>query len=254
MNAASASSKKPVIFSLLLHGIILALLIGFESNQTIFITPEVNDAPIIEASLILTRPIQRPVPKLEVKPEVKSPEVKKPELKAQPEPEPEIQTKNIVVIKAEEKKPLVDKNREKELKKTAEKSLEQAFKQEKLQEELQQDFQKKLQEHEAELRQSSAVSQSEVNQFMRAIAAKVTKNWRQPIDTKIKGLACVVLIKTVSNGTIIDVQVIQSSGNVAFDRSTEIAVKKSSPLPIPQSEMARAQFKLFEFSFHPPEA
>jgi colicin import membrane protein len=250
MNAASPS-KNPLIFSVLLHVVILVLLIGFERNQTIFITPESDDAPIIEASLIFTRPIQRPVPKLEIKPEVKKPE---PEPKPKAEPKPEIQTKNIVVIKAEEKKPIVDKKREKELKKTAENSLEQAFKQEKLQEELQQDFQKKLQEHEAELRQSAVASQSEINQFMRAIAAKVTKNWRQPLDTKITGLACVVLIKTVANGTIIDVKVIQSSGDVAFDKSTEIAVRKSSPLPIPQSELARAQFKLFEFSFHPPEA
>ncbi len=185
---------------------------------------------------------QKIEPKLDMKPEIK-PEPK-------PEPEPEIVTKNIVEIKTEKKPPKPDKKRENELKKMAEQSLEQAFKQESLQD----DLQKKLQEHDTELKASAAASaamQSEINQYMVALANKVKRNWRQPIDTNISGLKCLVLIRTSSQGDVLDAKVIQSSGNVAFDRSTEIAVKKASPLPIPKNEMARNQFKQFEFSFNP---
>jgi colicin import membrane protein len=247
MNSASESNKKSLIFSVIFHVVILGLLMGFETNQIIRISPQQDDTPIIDASLVFNRPVARPLfqePKPERKPEpIKS--------KAEPEPEPEIITKNIVVIKTEKTPPKPDKKREKELKKMAEKSLEQAFKQENLQEDLQENLHKKLQEHDLEIRQSAAVSQSELNQHMTLIASKVTKNWRQPIDTKITGLSCIVLIKTLANGDVIDVRVIQSSGNLGFDRSTEIAVRKSSPLPIPRNEMARAQFKQFEFSFRP---
>lgn len=247
MNASTnPSDKKAFIFSIALHLVILLALIGFETTQTVFVSPEIDDTPIIESSLVFKpAPFKPKIKQLEIKPEPKI------EPKSEPEPEPEIKTNNIVAIKVEEKKPQPDKKRENELKKMAENSLEQAFKQEKLQEELRQDLQKKLQEHDKEFKQAATVSQSEMNQYMRAIANKVTQNWRQPIDTKITGLSCVVLIRTVANGAVVDVKVIESSGNPAFDRSTELAVRKSSPLPIPQNELARTQFKQFEFSFHP---
>lgn len=247
MNAStSPSTKKPFIFSIGLHVVILLALIGFETTQTIFVSPESEGTPIIESSLVYQSAPSKP------KSKIKQPEIQpEPQAKPEPEPEPEIKTNNIVAIKTEEKKPEPDKKRENELKKMAEQSLEQAFKQEKLQEDLQQDFQRKLQEHAQELKQAPAFSQSEMSQYMKVIANKVTQNWRQPIDTKIKGLSCVVSIRTVSNGAVIDVKVIESSGNTAFDRSTELAVRKSSPLPIPQNELARSQFRHFEFSFHP---
>ena len=133
----------------------------------------------------------------------------------------------------------------------AEQSLEQAFKQENLQEQLQENFQKKLQEHDLEFRQAAAPSLSEINEHMMRINRKVTQNWRKPIDIHAKSLACVILIKTVANGMITEVSVIESSGDLSFDRSAEMAVKKSSPLPMPTSALVRSEFKQFEFSFNP---
>ena len=240
--------NKPLVFSILLHVGILILLIGIETNHVIQITPQSEEPAIINASLVFNRPITH-------KPIIATKSEPKPESKVEPDsvPEPEIMTKNIVVIKNEKKPPppkLVenkpDKKREKELKEMAQQSLEQAFKQESLQD----DLQKKLQEHDLE-QQSAAFSQTEINQYMAIIANKVKKNWRQPIDTKLAGLACVVIIKMLSNGEVMDVRVIESSGHLGFDRSTEIAVRKSSPLPTPKNEIARAQFKQFEFSFKP---
>lgn len=250
MKEAPQSQHKFIILSVLVHAIVLILLVGFETTEVIRISPPSDDAPIIEASLMLNRSASKSIPKPEPK-IIPKPEIK-PEIKPEPapEPEPEILTKNIVEIKTEKKPPKPDKKRENELKKMAEQSLEQAFKQESLQD----DLQKKLQEHDMELKASAAASaavQSEINQYMVLLASKVKRNWRQPIDTNISGLVCVVLIKMSSNGEVLGAKVIESSGNVAFDRSTEIAVRKASPLPIPKNDMARNQFKQFEFSFNP---
>ena len=255
MNQASQSQHKSIILSVLVHAIVLILLVGFETTEVIRISPPSDEAPIIEASLMLNRAVSKSIPKPEPKMIPKPVEIK-PEIKPEPkpEPEPEIVTKNIVEIKTEKKPPKPDKKRENELKKMAEKSLEQAFKQESLQEGLQEDLQKKLQEHEIELKQSAAASaalQSEMNQYITALSNKVKRNWRQPIDTNISGLKCLILIRASSNGDVMDAKVIQGSGNLEFDRSAEIAVRKSSPLPIPKNEMARNQFKQFEFSFNP---
>lgn len=254
MNEAPQSQHKFIILSVLVHAIVLILLVGFETTEVIRISPPSDDAPIIEASLMLNRSASKSIPKPEPK-IIPKPEIK-PEIKPEPapEPEPEILTKNIVEIKTEKKPPKPDKKRENELKKMAEQSLEQAFKQESLQEDLQKDLQKKLQEHDMELKASAAASaavQSEINQYMTALANKVKRNWRQPIDTNISGLTCIVLIRASAQGDVLDAKVTQSSGNLGFDRSAEIAVRKSSPLPIPKNDMARNQFKQFEFSFNP---
>lgn len=255
MSASVPSNKKPLIFSILFHLLLLGLLIGFETTQTIYVTPPADDTPIIEASVVFNRAASKPIskPKPEIKPAPKS--VPKPEPEPQPEPEPELITKNMVTIKAEVKPPKPDKKREKELKKMAERSLEQAFQQENLEKTLQEDaqenLQKKLQEQDIALKQSAAASQSEINHYMSLIAEKVNKNWRKPLETNTTGLNCLVLIKVLPNGVIADVKVIQGSGDLAFDRSTEIAVRKSSPLPTPKDELVRTAFKSFEFVFKP---
>ncbi len=243
----SLPSNKPLILSVLFHIVLVGLLIGFETTETIYVSPPADETPIIEASVVFNRAVSKPLPKPEPK------IIPKPEIKPEPEPEPEPEriTQNIVAIKAEVKPPKPDKKREKELKKMAERSLEQAFQQENLEKNLQDDLQKKLKEHDIELKQSAAASQSDVNQHMSLIAAKVNRNWRKPLDTNTAGLNCLVLIKVLPNGEISDVKVIQGSGDLGFDRSAEIAVRKSSPLPTPKNELVRAEFKNFEFVFKP---
>jgi len=45
--------------------------------------------------------------------------------------------------------------------------------------------------------------------------------------------------------------VVKSSGNIAFDRSVEAAVRKADPLPMPRSKRLAAQFRDIEFVFEP---
>jgi colicin import membrane protein len=47
------------------------------------------------------------------------------------------------------------------------------------------------------------------------------------------------------------VSVVKSSGNIAFDRSVEAAVRKADPLPMPKSPRLLAKFRNLNFEFDP---
>ncbi len=53
------------------------------------------------------------------------------------------------------------------------------------------------------------------------------------------------------SGSVLLVNVVQSSGSGAFDRSVEAAVRKAEPLPMPTSERLKAQFRELTFVFDP---
>ncbi len=69
------------------------------------------------------------------------------------------------------------------------------------------------------------------------IGQAVSKNWYfQGYD--VKGLSVTVQVNLNADGTLQGVQVVNSSGNPAFDRSLVNAVRKSDPLPIPADKLA----------------
>jgi len=56
----------------------------------------------------------------------------------------------------------------------------------------------------------------------------------------------------MSDGSVIDAEVIASSGDEIFDRSAENAVNKASPLPVPQDkELFARNFRTFTLTFDP---
>jgi colicin import membrane protein len=56
----------------------------------------------------------------------------------------------------------------------------------------------------------------------------------------------------MSDGTVMDAEVISSSGDEDFDRSAENAVNKASPLPVPKDkELFAREFRSFQFLFDP---
>jgi colicin import membrane protein len=108
-----------------------------------------------------------------------------------------------------------------------------------------------LKEDEAQEEAYRMAALTEIQKHMGVIKSVITRNWRQPLDIPTKGLSCTVVVKVLATGEVVDVRVTKGSGNLAFDRSTELAVRKSSPLPLPTSSAARAAFQEFEFGFYP---
>ena len=97
----------------------------------------------------------------------------------------------------------------------------------------------------------SAAQASESEQAKLAIKQKVNRSWIRPVSAT-EGLKCTVRVKLMSDGTVIDAEVIASSGDEIFDRSAENAVNKASPLPVPtDKELFAREFRTFQFSFNP---
>ncbi len=57
------------------------------------------------------------------------------------------------------------------------------------------------------------------------IAARIERNWSRPPSARL-GMQVTLLIHLVPTGEVVNVQIVQSSGNAAFDRSAEQAVRR----------------------------
>lgn len=89
-----------------------------------------------------------------------------------------------------------------------------------------------------------------VNKYAALISRKIEQNWRQPLDVA-SDLSCRVNIKLQPTGKVISVRVLESSGSLSFDRSVETAVRKASPLPVPEDRELFEQFRDLTLSFEP---
>ncbi|HEB54985.1 MAG TPA: cell envelope integrity protein TolA [Gammaproteobacteria bacterium] len=94
-------------------------------------------------------------------------------------------------------------------------------------------------------------NQQEISKYLGQIKNAVTRHWTLPAQ-EVKGLRCEVKVRIIPNGEVIDVQIIKSSGNLAFDRSVETAVYRAAPLPVPSIDSGLFdEFREVIFSFEP---
>lgn len=85
---------------------------------------------------------------------------------------------------------------------------------------------------------------------IRQIVDRVSGQWLKPIGLN-DSLSCKLKVKVLPNGEVSHVEVLESSGQWTFDRSAEAAVKKSSPLPLPEDVSVRDRLREFTFTFKP---
>lgn len=162
--------------------------------------------------------------------------------------------------KAESKKVEEDKKRKAEAKKadaekTRKEQLAQSLKkeeEERRRKEQERVLQEQLAREEQERAQAQIASASarEVDRFKALIAQKVERNWTRPPEYH-KGLVCTIRVRTVSSGEVVSAAVVRSSGNPLFDRSAEVAVRKATPLPVPEDPELFRDFREFDFEFRP---
>lgn len=129
-------------------------------------------------------------------------------------------------------------------------------------EERQRELERKRKEAEAALREQleaeeklheqarAAKAANEVARYKGLIAQKVERNWVRPV-TSLQNPSCVVRVRVVPGGEVLEARVVRSSGNPAFDRSVESAVFKASPLPLPADKELFEYFRELEFTFRP---
>lgn len=91
--------------------------------------------------------------------------------------------------------------------------------------------------------------QSELARYTAAIMRQVSSNFVAPNIGA--GLKCTLLVRMIPGGQVVDAKVVKSSGNATFDRQAELAVRKASPLPVPDEPRLFQQMKEIQFEFDP---
>jgi TonB family protein len=93
--------------------------------------------------------------------------------------------------------------------------------------------------------------QAQIASAIQAIRLKINRSWIRPMTTK-HGLKCRVKVRLMADGTVIEAEVIASSGDEAFDTSAQNAVIQASPLPVPaDKDVFDRNFRSFTFTFDP---
>jgi colicin import membrane protein len=96
----------------------------------------------------------------------------------------------------------------------------------------------------------AARNQQVLAQYTAAMRQKVERNWIQPPSSRL-GLSCTVRVQLMPGGDVASVQIVQSSGDAAFDRSVEAAVYRAAPLPLPADRGLFESLRVIQFVFAP---
>lgn len=171
----------------------------------------------------------------------------------------EAEKKKLIALKKQEaKKKKAEQKRLAEEKKKKEAELKKKLEAEaRLREEQQQ--------REAELKKEMAAEQAKLaaerrkqqitirDKYLALINAEIQKNWRIPTVAK-PDMVCKIKVQLIPSGEVINMRIVSSSGNAVFDHSVEVAVKKSSPLPLPAAEYGLFdEFRELNLNFSPQD-
>lgn len=190
---------------------------------------------------------EAPKPK-EVKPEVKptekpSPIAAKPEqAKPQPKQEPK---------KQPDKKPEPPKKDARQAEK-AQKALSQKQK-EKISKDAEMAIEALL--NDEEVTRMGELTDDELGRWIGLISSRIEENWNRPPNAR-RDMKVLLEIELATNGQVINVSVIESSGNTAFDLAAETAVRKVErfdEIKDMKPDVFDAHFRKFRLLFNPED-
>lgn len=292
MRVSSRSQKVSFVFALSLHVLlVLFLIITFERTIVIPAEPPASAKEIIDAVMIDTKALQQEVARLDaveakkkaqekariqevqrkekeakekrLKEEALAKELKlkNEELKKQAELQKQEQEKIKIEHDKQEKARVAKLKAEQEELKKIQKEKEDA-KAEKVKIEAEKKAAelaklkaiKDAQERESQSQNTIRMNQDIISRYAAMMQSKIHKNWRQPIGFDYSGFTCKIAVRLMPTGEVIETNIVQSSGNIEFDRSTELAIRKASPLPMPDDPNVAKEFHQFTFTFRPEAA
>ena len=199
----------------------------------------------VMAKLLVLEPKAKPTPKPMAKAApVKAPPKKAAQTKPKPKPDAKITEQEAAAkrAKAEAAKRAAElASREKEqaerlqrLSELAQTSLDQAISQE---------------DEDLQAGTEDMVAQS----YRLGIYELVRQNWSRPPSAR-NGMSAKLLVELIPTGEVVGVSVVESSGNAAFDRSAEQAVRGARRFEVPaENSIFEAHFRQFYFLFQPED-
>ena len=111
-----------------------------------------------------------------------------------------------------------------------------------------------LNNNEEERAQQAEKDEEAVANYVGQITALIQSVWRFPPSAKHEEVV-LLRIYMVPTGEVTEVQVVESSGNIALDRSAEQAVWKVAKFPVPKDAVLfEAQFRKFLIKLTPENA
>lgn len=230
----------PLLLALLLHiGAAAALYGGWSPEKTV---SNVIKPRAVMADLLVLQPQAKPAPK---------PVQKAPPPAQQPKPAP---AKPKVDPAEAARKQAQEAAKRAAEKAAAEKAAEEAARQERLQrlsELAQTSLDQAIADETADLQAGTAemIAQS----YRLGIYELVRQNWSRPPSAR-NGMSAKLLVELIPTGEVVGVSIEESSGNAAFDRSAEQAVRQSRRFEVPEDNaIFEAHFRRFYFLFQPED-
>lgn len=236
----------PFLLALAVHAAaILALYDGWNPD---FEVETVVAPKFVNSTLIVMEPKSKPKPA--PKPQ-KEPESLKPIVQQQvaPAPQKPVPKTTPTPVKTETKPDSEEIRRkaEQEAKRKA-----AALRQQRLQELADQSFEDALATEEASLDDVTEEGEA-AKSYFQAIYDQVVNNWSRPPSAR-NGMKALLRVDLVPTGDLVNVTVVESSGNSAFDRSAEQAVRKAGKFEVPkESALFESKFRRFNLLFQPED-
>ena len=224
----------PLALALMLHCGVFALLLRNwqpEADDLRLYEPRAIDVTVI----VMEKPAPPPAPKSEPKPSAPPQTAPPPKPKPEPAPTP---------APPVEQPPKPDPEE-------ARRAEEERKRQERLQELSEQSTQRALAEELADLRDAEA--DAETNIYAAGIREAIRREWSRPPSARL-GMQARLRVDLVPSGDLLAVTLLESSGNPAFDRSAEQAVRKVERFDVPkESRLFEKSFRRFTLLFKPED-
>lgn len=235
---------RPAAATVLVHGLILALMLWNGSrpqpSRTIEAktVPKVVQARLVDASELAPEPKPAPQPRPQVKPRTQAKPAPQPQPKpapVTPKPQPRVEPKPQP--KPEPKpEPRIT---EEELAAIARADLARAV----------------AEEQQAQAAAAAVTAAERAASYAALIRQTVVNYWSRPPSAR-NGMEAELEVRLVPTGEVISVRVVRGSGNSAFDRSAVNAVEKAGRFPelkdLPRNEF-EANFRVFKLLFRPED-
>lgn len=174
------------------------------------------------------KPAPRPEPKPAPKPEPKPAPKPEPKPEPKPKPAPTFEQPDMLDMLAEEEARMA-KQQAQERKAQAEAKAAA----------------------EAEAAAEALADDAETASYVDAIQSVIAQRWVRPPSAR-NGMLTVLNITLTPGGDVVDVKVLQSSGDKALDRSAVNAVKNAGRLPVPEGSLFE-RFRNMTFNFRPED-
>lgn len=226
----------PLLLALLVHaGVAGALLGSWEGGAE---APRLVQPRIIQAKMLVLEQPAAPKPKPQPKPKPKPSPVA-------PPPKPSPAAPPPVPAKPLPKPPQVDRR-----------VRQEAARQQRLREMLERSTAVALADEAAALDDDESAAEAATMTYSDAIAQAIIREWSRPPSAR-NDMQARMVVELTPAGDLLGVEIADSSGNAAFDRAAEAAVRKAArrdrfPVP-PERGLFEVNFRRFTLLFKPED-